>query len=308
MKRLLFRRRFLRYQGGHGKVWDYYRHAAAHPHWRVAIHLTGDSIAQGNPWAGAGMSGSYVPWEPQRHDALFLAGLDWQAWPRDDDALPVINLIQGLRHAQPDDPAHAYLSRRALRICVSQPVADAILATGMVRGPVQVIPAALVLPQTLPSDTRRGILIDATKQPQAGAQLAVVLQAQGHAPRLLDASVPRQDYLQALAACEIAVLLPYPAEGFYLPALEAMALGCAVVVPDCVGNRAYLRPEHNALTPAATVDALAAATTRLAADAPLRARLVQAGIETATAFSQAAERTAFHRLLDDLPALWRDSA
>jgi glycosyltransferase involved in cell wall biosynthesis len=120
---------------------------------------------------------------------------------------------------------------------------------------------------------------------------------------LLAAPLPRPDYLAALAAADIAILLPHAAEGFYLPALEAMALGCATVVPDCIGNRAYVEPGRNALVPGHDLESLLAAVERLR-DAGLRTCLREAGIATASRFGQARERRAFHAVLDDLPALW----
>lgn len=300
-RRLLFHRDFRSYQGGHGKVRDYVRHAAAHRAWTPEVYLTPDSRRADNPFLDAELA---ARWQPAPPDALFLAGRDWQAWPEDREDIPVINLIQHVRHATAGEPLHDCLRRRAVRLCVSRPVADAILATGHVRGPVFAIDAALDLPLQASADApRAGIVIGALKQPALGAELAARLRSQGRDVRLLDVPLPRNAYLSALAAAEIAVLLPHATEGFYLPALEAMALGCATVVPDCIGNRAYLVPERNALVPDFTLDALAAAVSRLD-DAGLRTRLGEAGTATAMGFSQQRERAQFHAVLDDLPALW----
>ena len=38
-------------------------------------------------------------------------------------------------------------------------------------------------------------------------------------------------------------------EGFYLPALEAMALGSLVICPDCIGNRSFCLPGRNCFRP-----------------------------------------------------------
>jgi glycosyltransferase involved in cell wall biosynthesis len=302
MKRgLLFRRDFTGYTGGHGKVWDYYRHTAAHPAWEPAIHFTAETIDTGNPWREAGLPGIRHDWAPHHYDALFLAGMDWEAWPVDDPAIPVINLVQHVRHACPDGPLYGFLRRPATRICVSQSVADAIMATGMVDGPVHVIDAGLDLPGGSRVGARSGIVVGALKQPGLGARLADALTALGLQVRLLDALLPRGRYLEALAEADIAVLLPNPSEGFYLPALEAMALGCAVVVPDCVGNRAYLEPSRNALVPQEpTLDALLACVQALQSPLvrePLRAQ----GQATAARFTLAREAAAFHAVLDGLP-------
>jgi glycosyltransferase involved in cell wall biosynthesis len=47
---------------------------------------------------------------------------------------------------------------------------------------------------------------------------------------------------------KITVFLPYrDIEGFYMPALEGMALGTLVVCPDCIGNRSFCLPGYNSL-------------------------------------------------------------
>lgn len=302
-KQLLFHRDFRGYTGGHGKVWDYFNHALAHPDWNACAFLTRQSTFEGNPWAQVR---EYVlpDWTPIEASALFLGGMDWQACPHEQRLPPVINLVQHVRHADPTEELHGFLRRRAIRICVSQAVANAIIATGQVNGPVRVIPAALDL-AALPvaGGSRRGVFIGAQKQVALGQALAIRLRADGYKVMLSDQWLPRAEYLAQMATAEIAVLLPDPREGFYLPGLEAMALGCATVLPDCVGNREYTVPDINALTPSMDVDALAAAVAAMD-DLAVRDRISRSGLETARSFQSAREREAFHAILDDLDALW----
>lgn len=303
---MLFHRDFRGYTGGHGKVWDYFNHALAAGR-DARVFLTPQSLRDAsNPWLA-------VPerieptWRPEHADVLFLAGLDWLALPpeRQRDDQPIINLVQHVRHADPAQPLRAFLSRRTLRICVSAPVADAIIGTGEVCGPVTVIEAALNLPADTASPVpRAGVFIDALKAPALGLALADALKQQGIAATLITERLARPEYLDRLVRAEIAVLLPHPTEGFYLPALEAMALGCATVVPDCIGNRAYLEPGANALVPEPTVPALVDPVRQLTQDAALRARLAAAGTSTAARFSLSEERRRFHDLLAGLSELW----
>ena len=93
------------------------------------------------------------------------------------------------------------------------------------------------------------------------------------------------------------------AEGFGLPALEAMASGCAVVATDCGGVRAFARPNDNCLmVPPADPPALAAAIERLVGDGELRLRLARAGVETALQFGRDAVLKRFCAYLEDLVA------
>ena len=99
------------------------------------------------------------------------------------------------------------------------------------------------------------------------------------------------------------MMLPFATEGFFLPGLEALALGVAAVVPDCIGNRDYLAPGANALAPPLDEAAIVAAVERLD-DPGLRTRLVDVGHATAARFTLARERACVHDVLDRLDALW----
>jgi GT2 family glycosyltransferase len=85
-------------------------------------------------------------------------------------------------------------------------------------------------------------------------------------------------------------------EGFCLPPLEAMATGAAVVCTDAHGNRDFCRDGENCLMPAADVESVSGALSRVLGDPELRERLGQAGIETAREY-------AWERRIDTLLAL-----
>lgn len=301
---MLFHRDFLAYTGGHGKVWDYFRHALALG-LDARVYLTARSLRDGsNPWMS--MPERIIrEWTPEAADLLFVAGMDWQALPATPRLPPVANLISHVRHAV-DDPAlplRGFLSRRAHRICLSQPIADAILATGEVNGPVSVTPAAIDLPCMTPAPLDQRVpkvLILATKQRSIGVDLHDALAHLGIGSRLLLDDIPIDAYFAALAGASLVVCLPHATEGFYLPALEAMGLGTPVVVPDCVGNREYAVDGVNCLMPALALPELLAATTRLWNDRALSWRLAQEGIITASRYTQNRERAAFASILESL--------
>jgi len=303
-RQLLFHRDFRQYTGGHGKVWDYFNHALALG-WDARVYLTPDSRRDvTNPWMAVPQR-IEPQWQPAQADVLFLGGNDWAAVPDGtEQRVPVVNLIQGVRHADPALPLHGCLARKAVRICVGQPVADAILATGRTHGPVQVIPAALDLPGDIapPAAKTCGVLIAAQKNPQLGRALAERLRARGVDVELMLDWMPRPDYLRALAQARVAAMLPLPAEGFFLPGLEAMALGCAVVMPDAIGNRQYAIDRDNCLMPAADPDAIAQAVAELLDDVALRTRLVSAAAQVVARHGPAAERAALAAVLAEIDA------
>ncbi|MFM7243657.1 MAG: glycosyltransferase [Planctomycetaceae bacterium] len=297
---LLFRRDFHGLTGGHLKVWHYYRHALESRRFAPRVFLTAGSIrGADNPWA-AEADPPLDTWNPATAAALFVAGLDWVDVP-DPCPVPVINLVQGVRHAATSDPRRSFLSRRAIRICVSPEVADAIRDTGAVNGPVHVIPNALDLACVPASFADRdvAVVVAGMKNPALARSVARALVADGLRVDCLLDPLPRPDFLTRLGRARVAVTLPLEREGFFLPALEAMAMGCLVVCPDCVGNRSFCRDGETAFRPAASLDAIVAATrAAVTVDANAGESLRSAAAAEVARHGLDGERRAFLEILD----------
>lgn len=240
--------------GGHLVHAQYMRLISAIPGLEVRLYLTPRSLdVHQSPWSE--FANLVEPnWEPEKADILFVAGLDWLAHSREqslETQKPFINLIQGLRHGDPDNPRYTFLDRKALRICVGPEIEEAIVATRLCNGPVVTITNALApsLLSRRPEPKTIKIAIAAAKKPAMAALVSESLMQLGFEVDLIPA-IDRASFLSRLERAEIAVLLPDEREGFYLPALEAMALGCLVICPDCVGNRSFCMNNVNSLKPA----------------------------------------------------------
>jgi len=106
----------------------------------------------------------------------------------------------------------------------------------------------------------------------------------------------------------VTLFLPNEEEGFYLPALEGMALETIVVCPDCVGNRSFCIPGVNAFRPEFRFDDIVQdAETALGLEQPTAAALLRGATETARNHSLEGEREKFHQVLAELDALWANS-
>lgn len=316
MQTMLFHRDFRGFTGGHLKVWNYFRHVEAAPGWRPEIHFSPGSIwNQENPWSTR--QAEVLPaWEPERADALFLGGFDWRTLPasgRDHFSRPIVNLIQHVHHADPGHALSAFLAHRAVRICVSAEVRDAIAATGRVNGPTFVIPNGIDfrdLPELLPNAERPlDWLICGLKEDRStlARELFWRIQAEGGWGKvgILTKPLPRGEFLRKLASARAVVLLPRATEGFYLPALEAMALGTLVVCPDCVGNRSFCRDGENTIVPAGFDIESLLSSMRFARDLGSEASTwIDRARQTAAEHTLERERAAFHELLAALAALW----
>lgn len=186
MPKILFYRDFRRFTGGDLKVWDYFNHVRATPGWEPYVRFYGESVwDETNPWNSVRehVLEDDVALEP---DAHFVSGVDWRQIDgavRPDSPTPVVNLVQHVKHADTSDTLlrHRFLPHKAIRICVSPEVAQAIEATGTVRGPMFTIPDAIDVAslERLGSGAARDLdaVVAANKQPEMGAEVTARLDA-----------------------------------------------------------------------------------------------------------------------------------
>jgi glycosyltransferase involved in cell wall biosynthesis len=310
LRTILFFRKYKRFHGGHLKVSNYFNHVLAAPGFDARVLFDpGSSWDASNPWSS--MRERVVEsLDEVTPDALFVAGRDWQRLEGLgllDRDLPLLNLVQHIRHADDWSIQSRYLTRKAIRLCVSDEVAAGIQDAGS-NGPIVVIPNGVDVPRadTLDtSDQPLDLFIAGLKQPGMAGRAAASLAAPGRSIEVFTDLTPRDAFLAAMRRARVTLFLPNEDEGFYLPALEGMALGTIVVCPDCVGHRSFCLPGFNAFRPPYAFDALITATEEaLALPKPKILALVTAARETAQRHSPAAEREAFLRVLANLDDIW----
>jgi glycosyltransferase involved in cell wall biosynthesis len=311
MQTILFFRTFRRFRGGHQKVWDYFNHVLASPVFTPKVVFSPESNWDGtNPWWNAR---DYIvdSWRSVHPDVFFVGGRNWLMLDRHPDAgnkIPVVNLVQHVRHANENTPHYQFLNRKAIRICVSEEVAQAIRGTGRTKGPLIVIPNGVDL-GSLPTlnGAKRDIdvLIVALKQPKLGGKLGRRLERPGRCIDVLSERLPRLEFLGRIQQAQTTVFLPNETEGFYLPALEGMALGTLVVCPDCIGNRSFCLPGHNSFRPKYAFEEVVRAAESALALPPDQAQQIRANArQTAEAHSLFRERQAFLDVLHNIDQLW----
>lgn len=304
--RVAFYRDFHGPRGGHFKMWHYFNHLLSDGRFAPSVYLTPTSVRDAsNPWMT-------VPhliqdrWQPDSADVLFLAGLDWNALEkRDFEAYPpVINLVQSVRHGDSRDPRYRFLTRKALRICVSPQVEDVLRQTGICNGPIVTIPNGIdVEPLSEPvawSERPIDCAILGLKHPALAKGIEARLAAKGMKVINFTQTVPRPDFLRTIANSKVCLGLPQHFEGFYLPALEAMALGTLVVCPDCNGNRSFCIDGVTCIMPDYDPQALVAATERaLSLSEEQRDGMIARAAGVAAEYSMERERTAFLAIVTD---------
>ena len=153
---------------------------------------------------------------------------------------------------------------------------------------------------------RRPLTIIGHKRPDLARALSGRLDAKRREHLLLTEFRERSTFLALLTQSRVAVCLPYEQEGFYLPALEAMASGCIVVTLDCIGNRGFCRHDENCLIAGPDPESLLRATTRACdMSAAEREGLLRSARSTAARHALDGERARFHAVLEDVDRLWR---
>jgi hypothetical protein len=261
-----------------------------------------------------GESNIALQWLPEPKDIIFIAGMDWQfvlAQKNLKSSMPKINLIQGVRHADPLLSLYQYLSEPAIRICVSQQVADAIKNTRRVNGPVFVIPNGVDIDpvpsaSVIESPISR-VQIVGYKQPEFARDLNKKLLEQGIETEMLLQPKERTSFIQWLDLNALIVCCPLKEEGFYLSGLEAMAKGCLVVVPDCIGNRAYARNGINSFLPDYDLDSVVGAVKQAMNLSQTEVNAIRSeAIKTAAKHSLHKERSSFYKMINDVDQLWQE--
>ena len=169
---VLFYRHFERYSGGHQKVFDYFSHLGATEGYQADICFSQTSQWNiTNPWFPETTPVAFLP---GKYKYLFLAGMDWAACSKCvlDPSKPIINLIQHVRHAEPNEDVHPFLKNKAIRICVSPEVASAI--EGIANGPVETIANGIAIPN-ISAEKRYEVYIAGFKNSSMASAFRLIL-------------------------------------------------------------------------------------------------------------------------------------
>jgi len=311
-KIVLFHREFKQFSGGHLKVWHYFRHLQESDEFTPTIYFSNDSVWNSeNPWFFEREKVEKY-WNPNGADVVFLAGLDWK---RMDECkslskrTPIVNLIQHIRHAESNDIRYRFLSRKAVRICVSEQVAECLRETRIINGPLFTIKNGIdinELPTPLEWNNRKNkMVVFGLKNKEIAIRISELAQQLNLEVKIELTQMPRMLFLDKLRNSKIALLLPNRQEGFYLPVLEAMALDTLVICPDCIGNRSFCLDGVNSFRPEYTLDEIFKSALRAySLDDNEHYRIIRAGGLTVLAHSFFREKQEFLSIMKNLYNIW----
>lgn len=311
--------------GGQLKVRDAFEHFLSDPTLDPQVWYPPETVwtnDPGNHWLKYRDRG-ILEWEIRASDILFFSGMDWLVLPeaqRKDPPVPIVAIAHP-RHTRDEDKRRPFLDYPAVRIAKSSTGKD-MLEKARANGPVICIPDAIDL-DGLPEPREQpdfDVLIVGLKNQPLAEKLSQKLRKHFRwslrKPRIalqLPPALPtRKDFLDMLNNCRIAVFLPLDAErgaeGFYMPALEAMALKKLVVCPYAIGNSDFCIPGETCLQPAYDLESLLLATLgALNMSEDLADRVRQSAWETSTRHGLAEERKAYLELIHHINDLWSEA-
>ena len=313
MQKILFFRDYQAFSGGHLKLWHYFQHIQTTSNYDPYIYFTSHSLwNQTNPWNNL-KDKILTSIQDIQPSLLFLAGLDWeildQLAPSFKDTVPIINLIQHVRHSHSHDPRYRFLNRKAIRICASPDVQDALQNTNQVNGPYFTIPNGMDydnFPEPIPYEKKDiSLCIAALKQAPLGIKIKAKLEKIFPTIELLTQPLARNNFLNYINRSQITLFLPTLEEGFYIPALEGMKLQTLVICPDCIGNRSFCHHQYNCFRPEFKLEALLNSIHQAhSLNLKQKNTMLAHATFTALQYNLAKEKTAFLTILNQVPQLW----
>ena len=318
MKTVLFHRNYKEFQGGHLKVRHYFDHVLSTQDHEAFIYFTPDSNwDEMNPWND--IKERVLPdWQIDNADLLLFDGIDWYALnetQRTQPPAPIINLIQHVRHGDPNDRCYPFLKYKAIRICVSEDVANSIRATGQVNGPIFVIPVGfektLFDQSFIPFDQRDiDITIVGIKHPKIARLLSLYLHVRfpqiilQKKIEVITKKIPRSQFLSKLSRTKITIVLPNVTEGMYMVPAEGMANGSIVICPAGLG-RNYCVDGLNCFLPEYTFQGIGSALKSAMRLSEEEINLLQSDAKKSiTQFTLEAERKSFLEILRNVDQIW----
>jgi glycosyltransferase involved in cell wall biosynthesis len=285
--------------GGHFKFHDYFDHSLRHPDLDPYVYLAYERTSGPGAIWERDVERIVPELDVESFDLLFIDGRDWELLPPEAERKTVIHLIQDFRHGDADDPRFAFLLRAAVRICISPELANVIRPHA--NGPVVVIPNGIDTKLFAPGEKEPGsVLVWARKDRALGKSIRSALRDRGANVRLLTRPIARDEFARLLATVEIFVGLTKAREGFFLPALEAMTSGCAVVCADATGNRSYcVDGETCRIASFGDLDDHVRLAEEVRSDRQQLDALRARGIEVARAYTLEREQATFHHVIEE---------
>lgn len=267
MKNVLFYQHFgLRnvVRGAHHKTFDFFHHIKSFSNYKPEIFFAEDSIWEPNiPWYSLFDSMPTLKKNFDHPDILFLnSGKDWIKYSAKRDIpehIPIVSPVNNFRAVNPNHKSFKFLTRKAIRLCPSQELYEAVKNHPNTNGPTIYLPNGVGIKSTarkLLQSKNIDILLVGNKNPIMAHEILNRLNYPNAKIEIIDRWISKTDFQNLLARSKISVHLPKIVEEHYIPGVEAMMLNSLVIIPDCVGNRSYSKHEDTCYVADYNTDAM----------------------------------------------------
>lgn len=242
-------------RGAHYKTYDFFHHILANNEFIPMVAFDAESKwFEGLPWYKHFSTMPTLEKLTTKPDIFFLnSGKDWLRILKHiniPSTTPIISPVNHFKAVNPHHPAYSLLSKKAVRICPSPELFEAIKNHPNTNGPCLYVPNGVHVPpefQYSKINKEIDVLIIGQKNPIMANQLLGQLSHLDLNVRCLDSWVDKYDFHHNLAKSKISIHLPKKVEAHYIPAIESMMLNSLVIMPNCIGNETYAKHNQNCI-------------------------------------------------------------
>lgn len=250
MKKVLFYQHFGRkgvVRGAHHKTFDFFHHIKTFPDFEPYIFFDDDSVWDADiPWFHLYKTMPTLKDLDFEPDILFLnSGKDWIRYNQKrtiNPEIPIISPVNNFRATKPGHKSFDFLGRKAIRLCPSPEIYDAVKNHPNTVGETIYMPNGVGISDealTLKNNKTIDVLIVGNKNPDMANQFLSEIKNLNLNIEVINGWISKKEFQMKLAQSKISIHLPKQVEEHYIPGIEAMMLNSFVIIPDCIGNRSY---------------------------------------------------------------------
>ncbi len=257
-------------RGAHFKTYDFYKHIQSIDGYDPIIVFDNDSYwHEGLPWYSMFSEVPRLERLKVQPDIYFLnSGKDWIKISEHrlfNKNKPVVSPVNHFKAVNPDHPAFKFLSCKAVRLCPSPELFNAINDHEQTNGPVLYVPNGVStegIEFIEDEDKTYDVAVVGQKNPSLAKEIYVNLKRLNLKVILLDNWLSKKEFQERLADVKFTIHLPKAVEAHYIPAIESMMLGSVVIMPHCTGNASYAINLETCLVTEYTLESIVEATVK----------------------------------------------
>jgi hypothetical protein len=234
-------------RGAHHKTYDFYHHILDFDGYKPVIYFDETSLWEPNiPWFHLFDRMPTLKDLSTEPDILFLnSGKDWIKYTNHRniaDNTPIVSPVNNFRAVNPEHPAFQFLNTKAIRLCPSYELYEAVEQHPNTNGQTIYLPNGVGITdeaQSLKHNKKFDVLIVGNKNPELARAIFQSINKSDLSIEVIDGWISKEDFQNKLALSRISVHCPKVVEEHYIPGVEALMLDSLLIIPDCVGNRSY---------------------------------------------------------------------